>query len=232
MDRVLVILQARMGSERLPGKALASIGGAPVLRHCLERLTAAGVGRLILATTIAPEDDQLVEEAATLDVAAVRGSRDDVLGRFVQAVNEHPCDVVIRATADNPAVDLDAPRRTLDALHRVGADYCIERGLPVGSAVEAVRTAALIDISRRTVDAADREHVTIGIRRRCHRYRVHEVDAPAIVRRPDLRLTIDTCDDLRSMRDVIDALPRPLAHAPLCTIIDAADTIAAKERVA
>lgn len=234
MGRALVVLQARMGSERLPGKALAPIAGGTVLRRCLERLSAAGVGDVVLATTIAPEDDQLVEEAARLGFASVRGSRDDVLGRFVQAVGEHPCDFVIRATADNPAVDIDGPRRALDAVQRGDADYCIERGLPVGGAVEAVRTTALVDLARRTTNSADREHVTIGIHRRCHRYRVKEVDAPSAVRRPDLRFTIDTADDLIFMQGVTDALPVALSHAPLSTIIAAADRLgrATRENVA
>ena len=229
----VVLLQARMASTRLPGKALAPIGGVPVLTHCLQRLVASGVGRVLLATTTAPEDDALVEEAARVGVAAVRGSSFDVLGRFAQAVRQTRATFVVRATGDNPAVDIDAAGRTLDALFRSVADYCCERGLPAGGAVEAMRTRVLLDAAARATTDADREHVTTYIRRERGRYRVVEPDAPQAVRRPDLRLTVDTAADLAFMRAVADGLPgAALSRAPLAAIIAAADRVAAQERVA
>ena len=223
MSGAVVILQARMGSQRLPGKSLATIGDASIVTLCLRRLLVSAVGPVVLATTAAREDDSLVAEAARLGVAAVRGDRDDVLGRFAQAVSHMNAAVVIRATADNPAVDVDAARRALAAIERFGVDYCCERGLPYGGVVEGIRASALIDAEGRTMNTADREHVTPFIRRYLTRYRVAEPDAPRAVRRPDLRLTVDTAADLTFMRSLAAELSAPLATASFTEIIAAAD---------
>ena len=82
----LVILQARMGSSRLPGKVLATLGGRSLLAQCIERLLAARVGELLVATTTRPEDEAVVAEAHAAGVAVTRGPVDDVLGRFVGAL--------------------------------------------------------------------------------------------------------------------------------------------------
>ena len=232
VPEAVVLLQARMDSKRLPGKVLAPIGGVPVLTHCLSRLVESGVGRVWLATTTAAQDDALVEEAARVGVAAIRGSRLDVLSRFAEAVRQMRGLFVVRATADNPAVDIEAARRTLDALYRSAGDYCSERGLPVGGAVEAMRTKVLLDAAARATTNADREHVTAYIRRERSRYRIVEPEAPRAVRRPDLRLTIDTAADLAFMHTVADALAAPLSSAPLSAIITAADRVSAEERIA
>jgi spore coat polysaccharide biosynthesis protein SpsF (cytidylyltransferase family) len=131
-----------MGSSRLPGKVLASIAGRSVLAHCLDRLLAADVGPVLVATTIRPEDDGVELEAGRAGVRTVRGPVDDVLGRFVQAVSAWDGPYVIRATADNPLVDAEGPGRLLRVLD-TGGDYCTEEGLPVGAAVEAMRTSVL-----------------------------------------------------------------------------------------
>ena len=229
---VLVLLQARMGSTRLPGKVLAPIGGVPMLACCLQRLLASGAGRLLVATSLRREDDAVVEEAARAGVAAVRGSERDVLNRFAQGARLTTARFVIRATADNPAVDIDAPRRALDALERSGADYCCERGLPCGAAVEAMRAGALLAADRLATSRDDREHVTPYIRRAGPRFRIVEPEAPVALRRPDVRLTVDTAADLAFLREIAYALPVPLSTAPLTTVIAAADRLAAGARVA
>ncbi len=82
----LIVLQARMGSTRLPGKALPPIGERSILARCLERLLAGRAAPLLLATTTQAEDDVIVEEASRFGVPVVRGDADDVLARFGQAV--------------------------------------------------------------------------------------------------------------------------------------------------
>ena len=78
-----------------------------------------------------------------MGAAIVRGSERDVLRRYVQAAREFSLTEIIRATADNPAVDMDAPRRTLELLHQTGADHVVEFGLPNGAAVKTVTVEAL-----------------------------------------------------------------------------------------
>jgi spore coat polysaccharide biosynthesis protein SpsF (cytidylyltransferase family) len=226
-SRSAIVLQARMGSTRLPGKSLAFIEGKTIVEHCVERLRSRSGLMVILATTTLAEDDALVDEASRLSVPVVRGSADDVLGRYARAATMFDLTALVRATADNPAVDMDAPRRTLDLLARTGVDHVVERGLPVGAAVEAISCDALHRAHALASDAYDREHVT-PLLLRDHRFRALDLVAPAVVRRPDRRFTVDTADDLEFMRSVFRLLAPPLP-APLTAIIHASDRLLATD---
>lgn len=222
--QALIVLQARMASRRLPGKALALIGGRSILARCLERLRAGGAAPVVLATTTHPEDDALAALAHAEGVLVVRGSEADALHRFVVAAERFGATYIVRATADNPAVDIDAPRRVLETLVRTGVDYVIEAGLPHGTAVEGVTVDALEKADRMATEAADREHVTPLIRRD-RLFRALEMLAPSHLRRPDLRLTVDTLHDLAFMRRIMAGLGDPLVEPPLQAIIEAADRL-------
>jgi len=189
-----------MGSQRLPGKVLAPIAGRPVLEHCLLRLLASEVAPVILATTRRDDDDAVAAVAERLGVTVFRGATDDVLDRFVRCAEQAQLDVVIRATADNPAVDIDAPGRLMAAMGRSRADYVGEEGLPYGAGVEAVTVDALRKQAIANRDAFDREHVTTYIRRRRDQFTALRLDAAPALRRPDVRLTVDTAEDLEQMR--------------------------------
>jgi spore coat polysaccharide biosynthesis protein SpsF len=199
----LIVLQARMGSSRLPGKVLAPLGDRSILAHCIERLQAARVGEVLVATTTRPEDEAVVAEAQAAGVDVVRGPVDDVLGRFIGAIEGWTGPYVIRATADNPFVDVDGPARLLRLLD-AGADYAIEEGLPIGAAVEAMRVDVLREAGALATTAYDREHVTPFIRQSVDRYAVCSAPAPFEVRRPSLRLTVDTRQDLQFVRSLVD----------------------------
>lgn len=223
MSRCGIVLQARMGSSRLPGKALASVGSRTILEHCLRRLLAPGVAPVVLATTVRPEDEALAGVARDLGVQVFRGDAEDVLDRYVRCAAAFEFDTVIRATADNPGVDMQAPVRVLECLEYTDADYVREEGLPYGAAVEGIRTDALVQASVVARDAFDREHVTPLVRRRPDLFGVLELSAPAAVARPDVRLTVDTADDLRHVREVYER-----AGSELPTLVD---LIAASDRV-
>lgn len=222
--RAGIILQARLGSSRLPGKALATIDGKTILEHCLRRLMFAGVAPVVLATTSRPEDDALNVVARSLGVGVFRGDAKDVLGRYVSAAQAFDFDVVVRATGDNPCVDIQAPGRLLEILRSHGADYVCEDGLPYGAAVEAVTRTALMRAAHEAHHVEDREHVTVYVRRNTQAFRVILSPAPAPLRRPDVRVTVDTAADLEhvralyaragvempSLRQIIEASGRPM----------------------
>ena len=198
--RAGIVLQARIASSRLPGKALEAVSGHTILEHCLRRLMCAGVAPVVLATTARRDDDALVEVAESVGVRVFRGDQDDVLGRYVAAAEAFGFDTIVRATGDNPCVDIQAPGRLLAALREAGADYACEVGLPYGAAVEAVTREALDCAAAHAGAASDREHVTTFVRRRTDLFRVLHVQAPAPLRRPDLRMTVDTPEDLAHVR--------------------------------
>jgi spore coat polysaccharide biosynthesis protein SpsF len=215
-----IILQARMGSSRLPRKALALVASQTILEHCLRRLMFAGVAPVVLATTDCPEDQPLADIAQRLGASVFRGDTDDVLGRFVAAAETFDFDHVIRATGDNPGTDIQAPGRLLAALRATDADYVHELGLPYGAAVEAVTRDALVRASNEATEADDREHVTTYVRRNSNSFRVVQLAAPTPLRRPDIRLTVDTADDLAHVRTIFERTGGDLP--PLRHLIEAA----------
>jgi spore coat polysaccharide biosynthesis protein SpsF len=224
-EHAAIVLQARMGSKRLPGKVLAAVAGQSIFAHCVRRLRATSDLPVILATTMLGEDDVLVAAAERLGVQVVRGPDDDVLARYVLAATTFDLLEIVRATADNPAVDMDAPRRTLDLLRRAHADHVVERGLPVGAAVEAVTVAALVLADAAADDPYDREHVTSFIRRE-RQFTSLDAMAPGCLRRPNVCLTVDTPDDLDFMRRVMAQVAMSDGSpAPLGAIIAAAERL-------
>lgn len=220
----LIVLQARMGSTRLPGKVLENVGGCSVLERCVRRLAAADCGPVVVATTYLAADNPVAAAAQRLGARCVRGAVDDVLARFALAAHGWSGPYVIRATADNPLVDVAACSRALEQL-RQGADYVVEASLPIGAAIEAMTTNALHQAQHDARDAYDREHVTPWMRRAEAGLLVCRAPSPQSLMRSDLRFTVDTPADLAYVRRIVaQAGPHPLL--PLEAYIKAADVLA------
>lgn len=220
MDRTAIILQARMGSRRLPGKTLMTIGTQTVLEHCIARLDVAGLP-LIVATTDRAEDDAIEAAARRVGAQVFRGDAEDVLARYIAAAKTFEVTSIVRATADNPLVDADGPLRVVELARNIRVDHVVESGLPIGAAVEVVSRAALERAADLITDRYDREHVTSFIRRDA-RFQSLRAMAPRHLRRPGLRLTVDTAEDLEFVRGVLESMGDD--HQPtLAAIIKAAD---------
>jgi spore coat polysaccharide biosynthesis protein SpsF len=222
-EQTAIVLQARMGSSRLPGKAMAAINGRPVLVHCIERLRLSALP-VIVATTTGEEDDVLEDVARRQGAEVVRGPATDVLARYALAVSRFGLFEVVRATADNPAVDINAAGRCLELMRRTGADHVVERGLPYGAAVEAVTASAILLAADQASSSADREHVTTFIKS-SDQFVAIDAIAPGALRRPTLRLTVDTPEDLDFVRKVFGRLVDTSVPASLTEIIRAADRL-------
>lgn len=207
VPKVRIVVQARMRSTRLPGKVLADLAGRPMLAYTVGRLTAAcgDRGQVLIATTTASADDRLAQACLDAGVGCARGSEFDVLSRYVAATADlSDNDIVVRATADNP---LYCPRRTaaiIDEHLRHGGDYtCIERLSYV--VPEVVRAGALRAMAAAAQDARCREHVTPYFREAEHAFRVRQLPPDWCGLRPDIRLTVDTPDELDRMRAICQA---------------------------
>jgi spore coat polysaccharide biosynthesis protein SpsF len=209
--RVNAVVQARVGSSRLPGKVLRPLGGDPVLSWVVRAARAAsGVDEVVVATTADPADDPVAELAADLGAAVVRGCAEDVLARFRQAIDEHPCDAVVRLTADCPLLDPALVSLVVAAWRQdPSLDYVsttLVRTLPRGLDVELATAAALADVSHRA-RPHDRAHVTSGLYADPGRYRLLGlVVAPAA---DDLRVTLDTVEDAELLDGLVAALGGP-----------------------
>lgn len=206
--QIRAVIQARTGSTRLPGKVLRDLGGSPVLDRVVDAARAAsGIDGVLVATSTAAGDDAVADRAARLGVGVVRGSEDDVLARFVQAADEHPCDAVVRLTADCPLLDpaliglVAATWRAAPAHDYVATT--LVRTLPRGLDVELATVSALRALAA-TATGHDRVHVTSGLYGEPDRFRcLGVVVAPAA---DDLRVTLDTPDDLLAVAGLVDAL--------------------------
>jgi len=201
---ITAVIQARMGSTRLPGKTLALIGGRPLIFWTIRALQAVpGIDHLVVATTTDPLDDQLV---ATLDgrVAVHRGSVHDVLSRVWDAASPSGPDLIVRETADNPFGDPGIVQAQIDRCRDGGFDYVGPAGWPRGLAAEVARASALEYAYLHATDAAEREHVMPYLYTHPERFRAGAL-APTTPP-PEGRFTVDTAEDLAFARAVADRL--------------------------
>ncbi|HLH31508.1 MAG TPA: glycosyltransferase family protein [Terriglobia bacterium] len=203
--RTVAIVQARMGSTRLPGKVMMKIGGRPLLVYLVERISRSRtLDSIIVATTTNPRDNVIIEECERRGIPNFRGSETDVLGRYVSAARACDADIIVRVTADNPFTDPDSIDRTVDALTTGSADYAIENHLPVGLTGEALTWEALSFIDSVAHTGPWREHVTLYAKENPQALSCAFLEAKAAYNRPDLSFTVDTLDEYLHVRETAE----------------------------
>jgi len=227
---VATIVQARMGSTRLPGKVLMDVAGAPLLAHVVERCDAmTRSDATIVATSTLAGDDPIEALGAARGWRVFRGSEDDVLDRYVQAAREAGAEHVIRVTADCPLVDPGEGDRVIAHHLATGADYTHNITVwggetPIGVGVEAFALGALEASWRDGREPHHREHVDEYVYEHPERFRLERVPASAPLARPDLRLTVDTPEDMALTRALYERLYVPGEIVSLAAAIALLDT--------
>jgi spore coat polysaccharide biosynthesis protein SpsF len=224
--RTALILQARTGSRRLPGKSMLPLVGVPLVGRILERVKRCRrVDAIVLATTEEPGDDRLAALAQEFSVDLFRGSRDDLVDRYYQAARACRADIVVRLPADNPVPEPGEIDRIIDAHHAGDAEFysnlasVFSSGYPDGIGAEVLTTRTLADVWERCTDPAQREHVHLNFfdyaaQREVDpdRYRVGTIACPPTFRRPDLVLDVNTREQYAFMvhlyRDLYVENPR------------------------
>ena len=179
MARTVAIVQARMGSRRLPGKVLALLGGSPVIWHVITRAAQGRtVDQVVVATSDQPGDDQISGWCEAEGLRCVRGPEADVLSRYALAAEASAADVVVRVTADCPLLSPAVLDLVVDARAAAGADYAsntLARGFPHGLDVECLTRAALDSAAAEALDPEEREHVTPFVYNRPDRFHLASV---------------------------------------------------------
>jgi len=164
MPKTCVIIQARMGSTRLPGKIMKEICGKTILEHDVIRISQAkNIDNIIIATTIEKQDDVIENEAIRLGVKCFRGSESDVLSRYYLAAKEHEANIVVRITSDCPLYDGTLLQEMVEKFKNSECDYlsnCIERTYPRGLDTEIFSFSALERAHKEAKEEHEREHVT------------------------------------------------------------------------
>lgn len=207
--KTVAVIQARMGSTRLPGKVLMPLLGAPMLTRVVERTRRAmTVDEVVVATTTHPADDVIAAIGGEHAWPVVRGSEMDLLDRYVAAARAHDADVIVRITSDCPLVDPELVDAVVRRLAADAADYASDtlppRTVALGLDVEAMTRATLERADAEDQDPTWREHVTPYIYRHPERFRLTGVALPEDL--SGYRWCVDTADDLEVVRRIYEAL--------------------------
>jgi spore coat polysaccharide biosynthesis protein SpsF len=212
VTRVVLAVSARMASSRCPGKALAPLAGRSLLEVLLERMASVrGVDGVVLATSVDPGNDPLVDVARRAGCEVFRGDEDDVLRRHVDCARALGADHLVRVTGDNPLTDVETAE-ALVALHRRrGADYTYVPGdaLLMGILSEVISRAALERSWERGEARHRSELMTLYIKEHPEEFRVATGELPEGLYRPEYRLTVDEPEDVRLMQEVFSRLAAP-----------------------
>jgi spore coat polysaccharide biosynthesis protein SpsF len=235
VPRTVVIVQARTGSTRLPGKVLELVGGRPMLDLVLDRaLAVPGVDAVAVATSVLPGDDAVEAVAVARSVAVIRGSEQDVLERYATAAEQLQAGIVVRITADCPLLDPRVVGRLLALRAAGGLDYAAVmtgaappspglRRFPHGLDAEAFTGAALAAAAREATEDYDHEHVTPFIKLRPERFALESLYPDEA--EGDLgaeRWTVDHPADLELVRAVAARLRSPTAsYREILAVLDA-----------
>ena len=200
----VAVIQARMGSTRLPGKVLREIAGRPMIDWVVGwARQISTVDKVVVATSVLEREAPLVEHLNEEEIPVLRGPEDDVLARYVKAMETNEADAVVRLTGDCPLLMPEVSERVIQASLEEDCDYAsntIERTYPRGLDTEVLSPEALRRSDNEATEAADREHVTRYIRRRPDRFSLCSVTAEKD--RSDLRWTVDEEADLTLVRKI------------------------------
>ena len=204
-----MIMQARMGSTRLPGKSMMSLAGAPLVGRIIERVKRCkSIDEIVLATTQNPEDDVLERLAADYHISTFRGAQDDLIDRYYQAAKAFEAGVVVREPADNPTPEPAEIDRIVE-YHLTGkSDFSSNlvevfgSGYPDGIGAEALNVEILEEIWRTTEDPYKREHLHLNFfdyktqkAANPEKYRIGTVQCPTEFSRPGLVLDVNTREE-------------------------------------
>lgn len=211
--RVVAIVQARMASSRLPGKVLTDLGGQPVLAWVVRRASrAAGIDQVVIATSVATDDDIVTDFCKDNNFACSRGNLHDVLDRYMHAAREYDADVIVRLTGDCPLIDPDMLAENLRAFlaAQPSLDFAAnrlpgERTIPIGLDAEFCTRAALETAWREAQEPHQREHVMPFFYEQPQRFNILHIKHS-----PDYghyRWTVDTPEDLELLRQVVAHFP-------------------------
>jgi spore coat polysaccharide biosynthesis protein SpsF len=226
--KLLVVVQARTSSTRLPGKVLLPLSGKPLLLRMLERLESARTPfELCVATTAQPSDDAIATVAREAGVACVRGHPTDLLDRHIQAARSHGADAIVKIPSDCPLIDPAVVDRVLGAfLEDTTVDYVSNlhpATWPDGYDVEVVGSGALETAHREATRPHEREHTTPFIWDRPERFRLKNVVWDRDLQMTH-RLTVDYPEDYELIRRVFEALHRegapPFGLAEIVAYLD------------
>jgi spore coat polysaccharide biosynthesis protein SpsF len=218
--RMVMVLQARMGSSRLPGKSMMDLAGAPLLGRILERVKrVSSVHEIVLATTELACDDVLADLGKEYDVAVFRGSENDLVDRYYKAGKAHGADIILRLPADNATPEPEEIDRIVE--YHLNSESVFSSNLtqvfgnqyPDGIGAEVIDFWAFEEVWAKGADNFHREHAATNFFN-YHtqtptdkdRYPVGTIQCPTAFARPDLVLDVNTPEQYAFIRELYEYL--------------------------
>ena len=200
------IIQARMGSSRLPGKVLMKSGnGMPLLYHVINQLRhCSKVKNLVIATTTNQEDDEIEKFADNNSVNVFRGSEKDVLDRYFQCAKKYSFSTIVRITSDCPLIDPQIVDKVIERFFSGNYDYATNtliRTFPIGTDVEVFSFSVLETAWKNTQLPSEREHVTPYLRNKGN-FKTINVENDTNI--SNLRLTVDRIEDFELIKEILN----------------------------
>jgi spore coat polysaccharide biosynthesis protein SpsF len=207
-DKTVCIIQARMSSNRFPGKISELLDGKPLLEHVIRQCQAAqSVKEIVVATSTDQSDDVTETLALGMGVNVARGSLIDVRDRFLRAGEGYK--FIVRVTADNPLTESSFITSVIAKLESNTVDYVSVVGCPVGTGVQGFTYSLLRWLAEVHQDSESKEHVVLEpILRNSKKVRYESIEVPVPLRGPDVRLTIDTPRDLQDVEKILRGVDR------------------------
>ena len=197
--KVPAIIFSRMGSSRLPGKALRHIAGEPLIKRVIDRVSKVkNLSTIVVATSNSKTDDRLTQYIQSLNIEVFRGAAHDVLDRAVSCASYLGADKFVRVNGDSPFIDPEILEKGLEQWEDPNLDLIsnvFPRTYPVGMSVEVIKTDSLRKILSLTVGICDREHVTRFFYRNPEKFRILNFESGRSELRK-VRLAVDTEEDL------------------------------------
>ena len=222
---IIGIIQARMGSTRLPGKVLKEIDGVPLLLLQIVRVKkTSSLDNIIIATSTLPQDDAISQFCSNNTIECFRGSEDDVLNRYYECAKKYEADVIVRLTSDCPLSDPKIIDKTVALFQQQKADYAANTvplqtsTFPDGSDVEVFSLEALEKAHRECKDAHDREHVTFYFWKYDNGFKTVQ-----LIQKEDwskFRFTVDYPEDLEVIEYVVAQLKQRDSFGHLAEIVE------------
>ncbi len=234
--RVVGIIQARMGSSRLPGKSMELLAGKPLVWQFLERVKRSKrLDEIVLATTTKAQDDVLEQLARGCEVSVFRGSENDLVDRYFQAAKRFKADTVVRLCADNPVVESEEVDRIIEYFPISGVDFAanthniLDNQYPDGLGAEIFSFESLEEIWRESTDPRRREHPHTNFYEQPEKYTIGTVPCPAGFRRPELKLDVNLPEELAFLQTIYDYCYPRNERFHITDIIRWHDTVYKKE---
>jgi len=210
-DKIGAIVQARMGSTRLPEKVDMKLAGKPMLSHVIERLKKAQeLDQIIVATSVKDNDDRVLEIAENEEVSTYRGSETDVLSRYIGAAEKYQIDVVVRVTGDCPLIDPITIGQLINEFMRSkDLDYMRLEGYPRGLETGICNLETLKKVDKKINDDPKedqyREHVTLYIYRNPEEFNIKIKEASEEMNK-NYRLCVDEINDFKLIEEIYTRL--------------------------